>query len=61
MRYSTKQLSNLRWGIYEDARLLATLGCYETCLVILKRLEQKYQHNKINKLGDRIQIAKTAA
>ena len=61
MRYSTEQLSNRRWGIYADDRLLATVGCHRTCLKILKLLSHKHQQNKTNKLRDRIQIIKTAA
>ena len=59
MRYSTEQLSNRRWGIYADDRLLATVGCYKTCLKILKLLE--YRLGKISQLGDRIKTIKTAA
>ena len=55
MRYSTEQLSNRRWGIYANNRLLATIGCYKTCLEILKLLK-----NQQNRISDRIEI-KTAA
>ena len=61
MHYSTEQLSNRRWGIYVDDRLLATVGCHKTCVKILKLLSQKHQEDKTNKLCDRIQIIKTAA
>ena len=63
MHYSTEQLSNRRWGIYVDDRLLASVGCYKTCLKILKLLseKQKYRQYKTSELRDRIQIIKTAA
>ncbi len=63
MRYSSEQLSNRRWGIYADDRLLASVGCYKTCLKILKLLseKQKYHQDKTSELRDRIQIIKTAA
>ena len=58
MRYLTKQLSNRRWGIYADDRLLASVGCHKTCLKILKLLSHKHQQDRNNR--DRIEI-KTAA
>ena len=63
MRYSSEQLSNRRWGIYADDRLLASVGCYKTCLKILKLLSEKQKHHqdKTSELRDRIQIIKTAA
>ena len=61
MRYSTEQLSNRRWGIYADDRLLATVGCHKICVKILKLLSQKHQQDKTNQLGDRLRIIKTAA
>ena len=48
MRYSTEQLSNRRWGIYADNRLLASIGCYKTCLKILKMLEPQQDKNKLS-------------
>ncbi len=39
MSYSIKQLSDQGWGIYADEKLLATLGCYDRCLKVLKLLQ----------------------
>ena len=35
MTYSFKQLPNGRWGIYQDLKLLASIGCYQTCQKIV--------------------------
>lgn len=61
MRYSTEQLFNRRWGIYVDDRLLATVGCHQTCLKMLKLLEQKHEQVQIDKLRCRLQLIKTVA
>jgi hypothetical protein len=41
MHYSIKQLSNQRWGIYLETKLLATLGCYDKCLTVLELLQSQ--------------------
>ena len=61
MRYSIEQLPNRRWGIYADDRLLATLGCQQTCLKVLKLLSERHQPDKTERLRDRLQIIKAAA
>jgi hypothetical protein len=38
MNFSLQQISSDKWGIYSDARLLATVGCKETCEIILSNL-----------------------
>lgn len=38
MKFSTQQLSSGKWGIYSDARLLATVTNQETCEIILSNL-----------------------
>jgi hypothetical protein len=38
MSYSYKQLPNGRWGIYQELKLLATIGCYQTCQKIVASL-----------------------
>jgi hypothetical protein len=38
MTYSFKQLPNGRWGIYQDLKLLASIGCYHTCQKIVAAL-----------------------
>ena len=39
MSYSIKQLSDQRWGIYADEKLLATLGCHDRRLKVLTLLQ----------------------
>ena len=41
MIYSIEQLSNQRWGIYVGSKLLATIGCRDKCLAVLKMLQDK--------------------
>ncbi|MCU0568699.1 MAG: hypothetical protein MUF49_19140 [Oculatellaceae cyanobacterium Prado106] len=41
MRFHSKQLESGRWGIYQDAQLLATVGCSESCKEILNSLEKR--------------------
>ena len=45
MNYSSEQLPNGRWGIYGQGKLLATIGCYQTCQEILRRLGFGKSHN----------------
>ena len=51
MNYSSEQLPNGRWGIYQEGKLLATIGCYPTCQEILSRLGFR-QSNKSSKPQD---------
>ncbi|MGK7896244.1 MAG: hypothetical protein AB4372_22175 [Xenococcus sp. (in: cyanobacteria)] len=39
MNYYSQELSNQRWGIYEEHKLLATIGCYKTCQRIVTLLK----------------------
>ena len=41
MAYSIHKLSNERWGIYSQDRLLATHGCYQTSLLVIELLQKK--------------------
>jgi hypothetical protein len=41
MKYHTVQLPDGRWGIFEDDRLLATIGSYAECLDVLKVLRSR--------------------
>ena len=41
MTYSIQKLSNERWGIYLQDRLLATHGCQQTSLLVLELLKKK--------------------
>ncbi len=58
MNYSIEQLSNGRWGLKAETRLLATIGCHETGLKILTLLKTgkvvKARHQQLSSL-----IAKT--
>ena len=38
MNYYSQELANQRWGIYEEHKLLATIGCYKTCQRIVTLL-----------------------
>jgi hypothetical protein len=51
MNYSSEQLPNGRWGIYQQGKLLATIGCYQTCAKILNLLQLR-ESNKSNKPQD---------
>jgi hypothetical protein len=51
MNYSSEQLPNGRWGIYQEGKLLATIGCYQTCTKILSLLQLR-ESNKSNKPQD---------
>ena len=44
MKYYSQELANQRWGIYEEHKLLATIGCYKTCQRIVTLL--KASNNK---------------
>lgn len=39
MNYYSQELANQRWGIYEEHKLLATIGCYKTCQRIVTLLQ----------------------
>ncbi len=41
MSYLIKQLPNQRWGIYAENKLLATIGCHDTCLQVLELLKTR--------------------
>ncbi len=51
MNYSSEQLPNGRWGIYEQGKLLATIGCYSSCQEILSLLAKRKSHNSNNPQG----------
>ncbi|MEM8673964.1 MAG: hypothetical protein AAGF83_08860 [Cyanobacteria bacterium P01_G01_bin.67] len=42
--YTIKQAADQRWGIYQDERLLATVGSYEACESIWKYLQQELSY-----------------
>jgi hypothetical protein len=60
MRFSVGQLSNRRWGIYSDSKLLATYDCRDTCLKVLELLQTK-QILSNNSYKQSTQIAEKAA
>ncbi|GAB4547689.1 MAG: hypothetical protein Tsb0014_42370 [Pleurocapsa sp.] len=41
MNYSIEQVPNGRWGIYENLKLLATIGCHQRGLKIITLLQKK--------------------
>ncbi len=57
MNYSSEQLPNGRWGIYGQGKLLATIGCSQSCQEILRRLEfgQSNNSNKTQALPPSLQ------
>ena len=42
MNYSLEQLPSGRWGIYTQLRFIASIGCHQTGLKILTRLQQNH-------------------
>ena len=60
INYSIKQAADQRWGIYQDEKLLATIGSYEACESIWKYLQQElsYTDNIKSRLSYRNAINK---
>ncbi|HEY9771221.1 MAG TPA: hypothetical protein V6C71_22455 [Coleofasciculaceae cyanobacterium] len=60
LKYEIKQTENQRWGIYQDNRLLATVGNYEACESIWKYLQKEvsYPENIKSRLSYRNAIDK---
>ncbi len=56
MQYSAKQLPNGRWGIYSELRLLATIGCKQTCDEIIL-----YLTNSRNRKRKRVDLLRKNA
>lgn len=52
MLYHSKQLTNGRWGIFIDNRLVASIGCSDTCQKILKFLENRLSNQDIPALTE---------
>lgn len=46
INYSIKQAADQRWGIYQDEKLLATIGSYEACESIWKYLQQELSYTE---------------
>ncbi len=44
LKYEIKQTENQRWGIYQDNRLLATVGSYQACESIWKYLQKEVSY-----------------
>jgi hypothetical protein len=47
MSYHSEQLANGRWGIYINSKLIATIGCQDTCEKIIDFLENRLSEQKI--------------
>ena len=45
VNYQIKQMGK-RWGIYQDERLLATVGSYEACESIWKYLQKELSYTE---------------
>jgi len=60
LKYEIKQAQDQRWGIYQDNRLLATIGSYEACESVWKYLqtELSYTDNIKSRLSYRNSINK---
>jgi len=60
LKYTIKQATDKRWGIYQDEKLLATIGSYEACESIWKYLQQElsYTDNIKSRLSYRNAIDK---
>ena len=48
MRYHYEQLNDERWGIFVDDRLVASIGCFDTCKKIIKALETRSSNQNIH-------------
>lgn len=46
VNYKIEQTGNQRWGIYQDDRLLATVGSYEACESIWKYLQKELSYTE---------------
>lgn len=57
MLYTYKQLGNGRWGIFIDSKLVASIGCVETCKKIIQFLETRSSNQNIANLRDHHIIA----
>lgn len=44
IKYELKLTQDQRWGIYQNNRLLATVGNYEACQSILQSLQTELSH-----------------
>lgn len=60
MSYLIKQLPNQRWGIYAEKKLLATIGCHNTCIQVLELLKKR-RRESIDTLPPLTSIVKQAA
>lgn len=60
INYTIKQTADKRWGIYQDEKLLATIGSYEACESIRQYLQQElsYPDNIKSRLSYRNAIDK---
>ena len=53
MSYKSKQLENGRWGIFTEDRLIASIGCFDTCQEIIRFLETRSSELGISNLPKR--------
>ena len=48
MLYHSEQIQNKRWGIFINNKLVASIGCPNTCQKILKYLEIRLSKKEIS-------------
>ena len=48
MVYHSEQIQDKRWGIFVDNKLVASIGCPNTCQKILKSLETRLSKKEIS-------------
>ena len=46
MPYHSKPISNERWGIYMNNKLIATIGCPDTCEKIIYFLQNRLSNER---------------
>jgi hypothetical protein len=47
MSYHSEQLKSGRWGIFINSKLIATIGCPDTCQKIIYFLENRLSNQSI--------------
>ena len=57
MLYSYKELENKRWGIFINDKLVASIGCVDTCQRIVQFLENRSSNQDVAGLRNKYIIA----
>ena len=53
MSYKSKQLENGRWGIFAEERLIASIGCFDTCEKVIRFLDSRSCDRSVSNLPER--------